>query len=92
MEMESETKEPLSTRVTKINNRWHCRLYRLDEVHDEMACTDQRDIGYCMREMLRWYDKMSFEPFSDMAIASRNRGKNFKVHGKVFFRKDLENE
>ena len=83
--------EELTTKVTKINNRWHCRLYNVESVFDEMACSDQRDIGYCMKEMLRWYDKLGFEPFSKMAIASRHRIKNNQnIHGKIYYKNDIQ--
>lgn len=75
--------EPLSTRVTKIGDQWHCRLYRFNEVHDEIACVDQRDIGYCFHYMFRWYSKMGIGPESAMAEASRHRQKEQKEYGKI---------
>ena len=82
--------EPLSTKVTKISNRWHCRLLRGEEIIDEMACDNQQNIGFCMHEMLRWYAKMSYMPVSPMAEAARHRQKPIhKVDGKVWYQKDL---
>jgi len=78
--------EPLSTRVTKIGNQWHCRLYRFDEVYDEVACVDQRDIGYCFYHMFRWYSKMCGGPESPMAEASRHRQKNYKAYDKIIYK------
>ena len=46
-----------STKVTRINNRWHCRLFVGDKLIDEMACEYRTDVGYCCRTMMRWYDK-----------------------------------
>lgn len=68
--------EPLSTRVTRINNKWHCRLYLYSDVVDE-------DIGYCFRDMCRWYSKKGFLPKSLMAESSRLRGKNISSVGKI---------
>lgn len=84
--------DPLTTKVTKIKNRWHCRLYRDTVVHDEMACSDRRDISFCIREMCRWYDKMGYLPHSKLADASRHRGKNHKIHGKIFYRHQLNRD
>lgn len=68
--------EPLHTRVTRINGRWHVRLMRDHEVLDEMACQLQEDIGWCCYYMLRWYDKLGYQPHSPMADAARDRGKH----------------
>lgn len=78
-------KEPLYTKVTTINGVYHCRLMYVDtdEVLQEQACHDVYDIGYSIRDMLRWYCKMSFDPYSPMAEASRHRGKNHRQHGKI---------
>jgi hypothetical protein len=82
--------EPLSTKVTKINNRWHCRLFRGEKIIDEMACSDQRDVGFCMYTMLRWYAKMSYLPVSPMAEATRHRNKPHpKTGAKIWYQKDL---
>lgn len=77
--------EPLYTKVTNINGIYHCRLLRVndDYVMQEQACHDIYDIGYAVRDMLRWHEKMSLEPFSKMADASRHRGKNHKQYGKI---------
>ena len=47
----------LETKVTKINGRYHCRILKDNKVCDEMACTLKEDIGFCIRSMLRMYDK-----------------------------------
>lgn len=83
--------EPLTTKVTTINGKHHCRLFRLGKVHDEMVCKERQDIRLCFREMLRWYDKLGFEPYSKMADACRHRGKNTeKPRGKVWRMGDLK--
>ena len=50
---------PLKTdiKVTRINDRWHCRLTGDGKFIDEMACEYRTDVGYCCRTMMRWYDK-----------------------------------
>ena len=67
--------EPLITKVTTIDGRFHCRLIRKKDssVASEMACEVRGDIGYCMRYMLRMYDKCG--GMSPMADASRHRQK-----------------
>ena len=70
-----------TTKVTKINNRWHCRLFLNGKLHDEMSSDDRRDIGFMCREMLRWVDKMGYN--CPMADASRHRGKNHEQFGKI---------
>ena len=77
--------EPLTTKVTTINGRYHCRIMKGDVVHDESACELKEDVRLIIREMLRWYDKMGFSPYSKMADAARHRGKNYeKPKGKVW--------
>jgi hypothetical protein len=81
--------ETLTTKVTKINGRYHCRLLNKTKVVDEMACEERVDIGYCMRWMLRMHDKCG--GVSLMADASRHRRdaeggwKNAEVVGKVWY-------
>ena len=70
-------KELLSTKVTYINGKYYCRLLKDGEVHSEMVCKHKEDVGLCLKEMLRWYDKCGF-PYSRMADASRHRGKNYE--------------
>ena len=74
-------KEELSTKSTRIDNSWHCRLLREKEVLAEMSCEDKRDISYCFREMLRWYDKLGGS--SKMASASRHRQKGGHPKGVI---------
>ena len=44
-------------KITKINNRYHARLFVGDVIRDEMACESRLDVGFISREMLRWLDK-----------------------------------
>lgn len=83
-------KEKITTKVTTINDRYHCRLlWNGDEVLNEMACKRKDDISYCIRYMMRMYDKMG--GMSLMADASRHRldaeghGKNQVPNGKVWY-------
>lgn len=48
----------LRIKVTRINRRWHARLYRDGVVIDEMACDNKQGISWICREMLRWFDKL----------------------------------
>jgi hypothetical protein len=81
-------KECLETKVTSINGRFHFMLiWNGDEVLNEMACTIRADIGYCMRYMLRMYDKLG--GVSLMADASRHRGKNQVPTGKVWYPSEI---
>ena len=75
--------DELTTKVTSINGRYHCRLLRGESVVDEMACKLKEDIGYCIRYMLRMYDKCGGT--SLMADASRHRGKNQIAKGKIWY-------
>ncbi len=63
--------EQTELRVTKIKARWHVQ-FRVDgTVHSEMACAKREDIGYCCRELSRWYDKCG--GMSAEAAATRAR-------------------
>lgn len=75
-------KDP-DTKVTSIDGRYHCRLILEGRVVNEMACRLKEDIGYCFRYMLRMYHKCGGD--SDMADASRHRGKNQEAKGKVWY-------
>jgi len=75
--------EYLSTKITTINGRHHCRLMEGDKVLDEMACELKQDIGYCIRYMLRIHDKCGGT--SQMADSSRHRGKNVSAKGKIWY-------
>lgn len=84
------TVEPLITKVTTINGRFHCRIIDAvtQKVENEMACEVRADIGYCMRYMLRMYDKCG--GVSLMADASRHRQKSTsrvdpQPNGKVWY-------
>lgn len=80
----------MEIKVTKINGRYHIRLFREGSLHDESAVQLRCDIGYACRDMLRWYDKMCYEPFSKMAISARHRGKNHLLRGKLWPKHKLE--
>lgn len=86
--IDQEYKEPLTIKVTKINKEWHCRLFRLGVLYDESSCQKKSDIGRCCRDMLRWYDKMSAEPYSRWADWSRHNNEigyrmNYEPMGKI---------
>lgn len=57
-------------KVTKIKNRYHARLMKLDVVISEMASELRIDIGYICRQLMRWEDKMGGD---EVTSASRNR-------------------
>ncbi len=75
--------------VTRIKLRWHIRLCLDGVVLDEMACINQLDIGWCCREMLRWYDKTGGG--SSFASAARDR-QTVGPSDKVWYKVDLQGE
>jgi len=77
--------EEITTKVTTINGRYHCRLIRTkdDSVAWEMACALKEDIGFCIVYMMRMYDKTGGT--SIMADKSRHRGKNNSTKGKIWY-------
>ena len=78
----------LTTKVTKIKNRWHIRLLGDNgKIWDEMACDTRANIGWCCAEMLRWYDKLGGN--CKMAASSRHRGKRVLNPGKIWYRNRL---
>jgi len=78
----------LRIKVTKINNRWHSRLFENDNVIDEMACVKSEDIGWICREMLRWYDKMSDN--SDELAKSARKRQTSKPIGQIYYSHKLK--
>jgi len=77
--------EPLETKVTFINDKYHCRIIRKSDgkVIDEMACKLKEDVSFCFRYMFRMYDKCWGD--SPMADASRHRGKNHIPKGNIVY-------
>jgi len=75
--------EGITTKVTTINERYHCRILDGNKVLNEMACKLKQDIGYCMTYMLRMHDKCGGT--SMMADKSRHRGKNYSAKGKIWY-------
>jgi hypothetical protein len=75
---------PVKTKVTKINDRYHCRLLLKGEVINEMACRHRRDIKYCLQYMMRMYDKCGY-PYSLMADRSRHRKPLPEPVGKIWY-------
>jgi hypothetical protein len=63
--------EQIELKVTKIKARWHVRLISDGKVDSEMACAKREDIGYCCRQLSRWYDKCG--GMSTEASATRTR-------------------
>ena len=83
--------EKLRTKTTFIKNKFHVRLLEDDLVINEMACQDKIDVGWCCKEMLRWFDKLG--GVSKMASASRDRHKeDCRPVGRVWYEKDLRNK
>lgn len=75
-------------KVTRINDRWHGRLYYDGACIDEMACECQEDIGVICKEMLRWFDKLGGE--SIYADKARHRKSSYRDPvGKIWYKKDL---
>ncbi|ADM80091.1 hypothetical protein phiAS5_ORF0248 [Aeromonas phage phiAS5] len=76
------------TKVTRIKNRYHIRLFVDGKLYDEMACQCRIDIGLCCRKMLRWVDKMGHN--SPHASAVRRRMWNSEKYqqtsvGKIWY-------
>ncbi len=82
-----EVENQLKLKITRINNRFHARLYLDSDVIDEMACQDKIDIAWICREMLRWLDKCGSG--SKMAAAARARH-NSTPKGRVWYKVQLE--
>lgn len=80
-------KEYLDIKVTKINKRWHARLFNINTgfIYDEMACECIEGIGWICTEMLRWHDKCG--GMSPMAQAARRR-KSIKLNDRI--REDVQ--
>ncbi len=68
-------------KVTRLNNRWHTRLYVNDKVRSEMACEYRADIGWACRQMLSWYQRLGGN--SVFANAARRRQITTALIGKV---------
>ncbi len=83
-------KEILSTKVTRIGKKFHCRLYNKETILDEMACNSKKDIGFCIAYMLKWYDKLGGNSQMAMKSRSRQRSKSSETFGKIWYKKDLE--
>jgi len=82
--------ETLSTTTTFIKDKYHIRLLDEGKVIDEMVCNEKIDIGYCIKQMLRWYDKLGGT--SKMASSSRGRHKHEDLwsYGKVWTKTQWE--
>lgn len=79
----------LEVKVTRINNKWHCRLLENKKVIDEMACENTQDIGYICREVLRWYCKLGGDDI--FAKKARERQQNEKGPiGKIWYKTQLD--
>ena len=75
--------EHVTSRVTRIDDRYHCSLMENGKVVDEMACRLKQDTGYCIKYMLRMYDKCGGT--SKMADKSRHRKPLPKPQGKIWY-------
>lgn len=75
--------------TTFIKNKWHCRLFKEDNLLDEMACINKKDIGWICREMLRWYDKTWGD--SNFAYVGRHKHHG-KPTGKIWYKNKLDEE
>jgi hypothetical protein len=63
--------EPLSTKVTCIAGKYHCRLFNNGVLVSEIQCDLKQDIGWSCREMLRRQSKLG--SISRFAEAARER-------------------
>jgi hypothetical protein len=78
-------------KTTRINDRWHCRLYCGNRVIDEMACDSSIDIGWVCRELLRWFNKIG--DTTDYSHSARVRQNSARPPiGKIWYSNALERE
>jgi hypothetical protein len=83
--------EPLSTKMTFINGWYHCRLFNKGELHQELRCSDKRDVGYAFRYMMRWYDKMGgVSKWAMKARERHNEPQNQRTYGDVEYVRKIE--
>ena len=88
--MKPITNKDPEIKVTKINKRWHARLYFDDKVVDEMACNCSEDIGFICKEMLRMFQKMGGN--SQYADKARHRKSTVRSPAsKIYSRINLNN-
>lgn len=79
------------TKVTKIKDRWHCRLYVGKNILNEMAVKHSEDIGLACKEMLRWFDKLG--GVSQYANKARYRQSTVRAAvGKIWSQIELNEE
>jgi len=76
-------------RVRHINNKYHARLYRDGKLVDEMACKEQRDIGFICRKMLRNQDHNGFSTEYTTSARKRHFENDLEPHGKIYQSSDL---
>lgn len=60
-----------STKVTRIGNWWHCRVFVNDVANQEVKVADRSLIGRAFKEMLRDEDKSG--NISELAESTRKR-------------------
>lgn len=80
----------IDVKVRRIGSKWHTRLYVNNKVHDEMACTDRRDIGKICRIMLRWLDKTGSGNKWTASARRRLNEDSPGFYGEIFYRPQLE--
>lgn len=77
-------------KVTRINNRYHARLFVNGIFSDEMACELRSDIGWICREMMRWCDKLGAGN-NHTDSARRRHNKDSAPRGKVLYYGEIQN-
>ena len=58
-------------KVTRINNRYHCRVFTDGILNQEGVANSRKEISYVCRDLLRWEDKCG--NISDFATSARNK-------------------
>lgn len=74
-------------KVTRINKRYHARLFVNGDLYDEMACEYRTDVGFICRQMLRNADKMGV--YNAHTESARKRITSTNTHGKIWYRNKL---
>ena len=80
----------IDVKVKRIGTMWHASLYLDSNVHDEMACSDRRDIGKICRIMLRWLDKTGGGNKWTASARRRLNEDNPGFYGEILYRNQLE--
>lgn len=63
--------EPVSVKVSTINNWFHVRVFYSGKLFSEVRCNERLDVSRVIQQELRWVNKLGYE--SQMADRARHR-------------------